>query len=293
MAQNQLRPAAADTADRGAGDARLTSERHQPTSNRHGEESRPSDPSPKIPTRDDLIRKGFAVFPCQADKSPATPHGFKDAVSDIDAANDLWRRYPGPLTGIATGAVSNLAVLDIDPGGRMWWDQNARRLPMTEMIRTRRGGLHLRYMHSLGLKCSAGQITPGVDVRADGGYAIAWDVAGLPVLRTGPPASWPDWLAPTRKKSGASRGGQAGPEPARMPTDRLLIGLVKIVVGAPEGQRNSRLFWAACRMAGLIRGGFPRAEGLDLLMRAALIVGLDEDEAIQTAERGLAVGGAS
>lgn len=245
------------------------------------------------PTRDDLIRAGFAVFPCQADKSPASPHGFKDAVSDIAAAHDLWRRFPGPLIGIATGAVSDLAVLDIDLGGRDWWKQNARRLPQTPIIGTRRGGLHLLFRNADGLRCSAGQVAPGVDVRADGGYAIAWAAAGLPVLRSAPLAPWPDWLTPTRKMGARDACGRNEREPARVPTDRLLIGLTKVVVGAPEGQRNARLFWAGCRMAGLIRGGFPREDGLDLLVRAAQVAGLEEDEAVRTVEGALATGGAA
>ena len=250
-------------------------------------------PASPWPTRYDRIRAGIAVFPCRADKTPATPHGFKDAVSDIDAANELWRRWPGPLIGIATGAISDLAVLDIDLGGRAWWEENARRLPLTRMIRTRRGGLHLWFNHAQGLRCSASQIAPGVDVRADGGYAIDWAAAGLPVPLQAPLAPWPDWLTPATRKGASGGRTHPGAEPARAPTDRVLVGLIRVVAQAPEGQRNARLFWAACRVAGLIRGGFPQADGLDLLVRAAQIAGLDDDEALRTAESGLAEGGVS
>ncbi len=248
-------------------------------------------PEARRPTRDDLLRRAcLAVFPCRADKRPATPHGFKDAVSDIAAADALWRRYPGPLIGVATGTISNLAVLDIDPDGRAWWEANAGRLPATKMIRTRRGGLHLWYQQAPGLKCSAGQIATGIDVRADGGYAIAWVCAGLPVLREGPLAPWPRWVTLRGRTGERATAAQGGPEPARQPTDRILIGLTRVLVEAPEGQRNARLFWAGCRMAGLIRGGYAREDGLALLVRAAQIAGLDEDEARRTAEGALATG---
>lgn len=58
--------------------------------------------------------RNFAVFPCKEDKTPATPHGFKDATRDPGKVPDLWRRYPGPLVGIVTGAISGISVLDLD-----------------------------------------------------------------------------------------------------------------------------------------------------------------------------------
>ncbi len=57
---------------------------------------------------------GFAVFPCGADKKPfPRSQGFKDAVTDPVAVADLWRRYPGPLIGVATGERSGIDVLDV------------------------------------------------------------------------------------------------------------------------------------------------------------------------------------
>jgi hypothetical protein len=52
-------------------------------------------------------------FPCRADKSPACPHGFRDASRDPAAILQLWHRFPGPLIGIATGAVSGVWVVDV------------------------------------------------------------------------------------------------------------------------------------------------------------------------------------
>ena len=47
---------------------------------------------------------------------------------------------------------------------------------------------------SSGMRCSAGRIAAGVDVRATGGYVIWWPAAGLPVLSDMPLAAWPGWL---------------------------------------------------------------------------------------------------
>ena len=62
----------------------------------------------------------------------------------------------------------------------------------TRPHRTRSGGLHLIFGHYDGLKCSAGKIARGVDVRADGGYILWWPAAGLPMLSDAPIAPWPD-----------------------------------------------------------------------------------------------------
>ena len=71
-----------------------------------------------------LAEDGFATFPCNRSKAPACPHGFRDASTDAAAIRALWQRHHGELVGIATGAVSNLAVLDIDAKhaeAHFWW----------------------------------------------------------------------------------------------------------------------------------------------------------------------------
>src|SRR5712692_9261735 len=76
----------------------------------------------------------YAVFPCHQDKNPATLHGFKDAATNPDGVAKLWRRWPGPLIGVATGAASGVSILDVDIKGdaaRVWWRQNEQRLPRT------------------------------------------------------------------------------------------------------------------------------------------------------------------
>jgi hypothetical protein len=94
------------------------------------------------------------------------------------------------------------SVLDIDgkSGGAQWFYQNLHRLPETRTQQSR-CGLHLIFQHAEGLTCSRDLIADGVDVRADGGYAVWWPAsegrshgnAGH-VLREGPIAEWPDWL---------------------------------------------------------------------------------------------------
>ena len=73
---------------------------------------------------------GYSVFPCRHNKRPACPHGFLDAVSDPVEVRPLWRRYPGPLIGVACGDASGISVLDVDikaDDARAWWFQNQHR----------------------------------------------------------------------------------------------------------------------------------------------------------------------
>src|SRR5213078_1384125 len=104
-------------------------------------------------------------------------------TSNPSALAFMWRRYPGPLVGAPTGDSSGIDVLDIDArhGGARWLTEHRDRLPATRVHRSRDGGLHYFFQHEPGVRCSAGRIAPGVDVRAAGGYIIWWPAAGFPV----------------------------------------------------------------------------------------------------------------
>src|SRR5262245_5461024 len=140
---------------------------------------------------------GLPCFPCRPDKRPASPHGFHDAQTDPTALRELWSRFPGELIGVSTGESSGFDALDIDPKhdeATEWIKANQKRFPNTRTHKTRSGGIHLLFKHAHGLRCSAGRIVPGIDVRANGGYIIWWPATGLPVLRPAPLADWPQWL---------------------------------------------------------------------------------------------------
>jgi hypothetical protein len=85
-------------------------------------------------------------------------------------------------------------LLDVDVEGLAWFEEHRRLIfPKTRLHRTRSGGLHLLFRHHVGLRCSAGRIAPGVDVRGDGGFVIWWPREGFGVEGR-EPAPWPDWL---------------------------------------------------------------------------------------------------
>jgi hypothetical protein len=228
--------------------------------------------------------RGWAVFPVSQDKTPRTPNGHKAASTNPDRLCAMHLEFGFVLVGIATGEVSNLAVLDIDRqhNGFEWWQANRHRLPVTRTHETRSGGLHLWFHHRAGLRCSAGRIAPGIDVRAEGGFIIYWPAAGLPVISDAPLAPWPEWLTPAEKPAPAPSRPPFGPRAAAHIAAQL-AGLIRTVAKAPQGQRNAVLFWAASRVAEIVAQGQlsqPHAEAV--LIEAAARAGLDQIETSRT-----------
>jgi hypothetical protein len=242
--------------------------------------------APFLPTyRASLIAHGLRCFPCHADKTPATPRGYKDASNVRETVQELWLRYPAPLSGIPTGEMSGFDVLDIDPrhGGDKWFAEHKSRLPATRVHQTRSGGFHLFFQHEPGLRCNAGRIAAGVDIRADGGYVIWWPGVGLPVTSKMPIARWPNWLIQQFSSSPRRISSRI-----RIPDDHALGQLIRFVASAREGERNTLTFWAACRAGEMVRSGLLKAEeAVALITEAAMRAGLPRPEAERAAWSGI------
>jgi RecA-family ATPase len=115
------------------------------------------------------IDEGHYVFPVRANKAPACEGGFNDAVNTPEEAEKLWRGKNAPLLGIDCGR-SNIWVLDIDPDGLGWLDENRDIIPETQCYKTPRGGFHYVFAGHPTIRNSSNKITKGVDVRGIGGY---------------------------------------------------------------------------------------------------------------------------
>ncbi|MEG1246978.1 bifunctional DNA primase/polymerase, partial [Gordonibacter sp.] len=125
---------------------------------------------------------GLAVFPLKANwerKLPATPHGFKDASTDSKSARQWWRGTSRRGIGVATGERSGgVFVIDVDTHDAdgfatlKAWEAEHGALPETVTAKTGGGGLHLYYRGGEGLSISSNKAL-GVDIRANGGYAVA------------------------------------------------------------------------------------------------------------------------
>src|SRR5213593_320052 len=95
---------------------------------------------------------GIPVFPCvPGDKSPLTPHGFKDATTDPAILARWCHEYPDANIGAPTR--DDEPVLDVDPrnGGDAALAQLEAThgpLPRTQTVRTGGGGSHRRFHYA-------------------------------------------------------------------------------------------------------------------------------------------------
>lgn len=182
----------------------------------------------------DLAWQEFAVFPLTArDKKPVPgSHACKDATTNGDLIVKLWQKTPDANIGLATGAPSNVFVLDVDgPEGEeslTALEAEHGPLPATRESLTGRGR-HILFKNPGGLGNSAGKLGPKLDTRGDGGYIVAPPSihpsgATYQWANDLPLADAPDWLI-DKLKAPKSR------------TDRSAAN----DNGIPEGERNSGL----------------------------------------------------
>lgn len=246
-----------------------------------------------------LAARGIPSFPCRADKRPACLHGFRDATAEPEAVCELWRRYPGELVGIPTGAASRLDVLDLDltrhAEAAEWWAEHRERLPATRIHHTRSGGLHVWFRHRDGMRCWTARPVPGVDGRADGGYVVAWALLGGEVVSDAEPTPWPQWLLdlvlpPSPPPLPPRRPIAITGDRARRYALGALRNACERVASAGEGRRNVKLYGQVKDMC-----AFPELsarEIADALAIVATSVGLSERETALTIASALRAGGA-
>ncbi|TKW61098.1 MAG: DUF3987 domain-containing protein [Blastochloris viridis] len=120
---------------------------------------------------------GFKCFPLrEREKTPATPHGFKNAASSMEEYRALVGNRLNLNTAIATGEASGMWVLDIDgpEGEAILAALEAEHGPLTPAAwQTTGKGRHLLFRYSTGKIANRAGVRPGLDVRGDGGYIVA------------------------------------------------------------------------------------------------------------------------
>ncbi|MFI8927297.1 bifunctional DNA primase/polymerase [Streptomyces sp. NPDC053474] len=260
--------------------------------------------------------RGLAVIPLSRGKLPAlrSPHhddphpppchgecgrmghGVYDASTDPVRIRELFAAAPWASGyGIACGLPPyHLIGIDLDTKSGADAPAALRELalrhlftiPETVVVTTPSGGRHvwLSGPPDVVVPNSAGRLAPGIDIRGAGGYLVGPGsrteqgvYSTVPGTAHLPPAACPEALLrllvpPLRRRPSASpRAG--GPEAAQQGQ-----GLVQFVLAAHEGQRNTRLFWAACRA---YENGLGEALTAPLT-EAALRVGLTLREARST-----------
>lgn len=234
-----------------------------------------------------MAAHGYPVFPVLPTKAPACTHGFKDASNDPAVVRRLFRyALKADRIGMPTGSVTGVAVLDVDPAGTTWLGINRHRMPATRAHSTPRGGRHLFFHHPAGLRCSAGKLAPGVDIKAELGCITIWG-PGYDVVDRSPVADFPEWILQALARIDAAAAKRRRELEEQYPGDGLTEeSLVRFLSRCRNGERNAALFWAACRVGEA--GGSGAA-----LIAAAIATGLSLVEARSTVRSGLARGRSS
>lgn len=177
----------------------------------------------------------------RAGKHPIPRRGHLEATTD-EVRLLAWRaQYPTCNWGVVTGERSGILVLDVDgANGRTSLtrlEASYGVLPLTLTCRTGRDdeGTHLYFAHPPGLKlrCSAGKIAEGLDIRANGGYAIippSIHASGQTYTWVDPGASIadsPGWLISSSTRDKLESSGDVIPEGRRDVTLISLAGAMR------------------------------------------------------------------
>ncbi|GGQ72076.1 bifunctional DNA primase/polymerase [Streptomyces pilosus] len=249
--------------------------------------SRTKLPALRSPHRDDPQPAGP---PCRGECG-RWGHGVHDASTDPSRIRALFAAAPRATGyGIACGLPPH-HLIGVDLDTKTGTDATAAlrelalrhlfTIPATVVVLTPSGGRHLWLSGppDVVVPNSAGRLAPGIDIRGAGGYLVGpgsrtdhGTYTAAPGTAHLPPAACPPallrlLLPPPRAHhpTPASTGGHGQ-------------ALVQFVLAAHEGQRNTRLFWAACRA---YEDGTGPALA-DSLADAARATGLSEREARAT-----------
>ena len=198
-----------------------------------------------------LLRRGWSVIPVHVPLESGDCSCGNDCSWPGKHPRVPWRAYTeelpteeqviewfddefyGSNLGVVTGQVSDLVVVDVD--GTIE-DFQALGLPKTRTALTGGGGYHMFYRTGRQPAPSGISVTPGIDIKADGGFVV------LPPSKhlSGFEYAWLDWRSkiakispselPQRVRSSESNGEWVG----------------ELLGGVPEGERSM----TAARLAG-------------------------------------------
>ena len=210
---------------------------------------------------------------------------------------EQWlQKWPDANIGIVTGEISNLTVIDFDTpeafeaAVRDGWIGDA-------VIVETGDGYHAYYQHPGGdIRCKT-ELFPNVDVRAEGGYAVA----PPSIHESGKTYCWlddPSGIAAT-KMSGWLHGRLLEAEtpqgvahgPSITLGNVVLDREVQILTHTAEGGRNDQLNHSAFKVGQLIAQGSLDAQlGINALTIAAQQMGLADPEISRTIISGIQAG---
>ncbi len=251
---------------------------------------------------------GVPVFPVRKDKTPLTPHGYKDASADPVTIEKWFKNKYNVQVGIPT--TSTIVVIDLDgtSAEQEWLDRNHGDYGTQFILKTPHGK-HL-YFSDTGLRRSIRVLTTGesegIDVLAEGGYTIVYGprrgwtdipnaidqlpavpswIKELTIARERPYTPLPaNYARPALASHAMSRWGEAVERNA-----------LERITNAPAGARHDVLLRSAVVLGGAMASGHITLTHEDViahLAHASIASGHDSSDAWRTArdgiERGLA-----
>jgi hypothetical protein len=121
----------------------------------------------------DYLSRGWSVFPLrERSKAPSVQWSRYQLERATNEEVATWDESGG--VAIVTGRLSGLVVVDFDPakgGDSATW---LARHPTNMLVETGGGGVHAFYQYPYGEEVrNATSFSPGVDIRAEGGYVVA------------------------------------------------------------------------------------------------------------------------
>jgi hypothetical protein len=237
-------------------------------------------PESMLPYARAYAAQDLYVFPCGFDKNPLTKNGYKDGTNDSDQVEQLWGKHPHAMIGMVTGSKTDLLLLDVDlkhgVDGRASLKKLNIDVSACPQAVTPSGGSHFYFrLGGKTLRNSQGKLGPGLDVRANGGYAI------LPPSTPDPRRPGYAWVKEV--SLAAAPVVPPGLEALlREKTDELTAECNKVRAAKP-GERNAILNACAFKIAKIVLGGrLQEARAREALIEAALEVGLDRAEVDKT-----------
>lgn len=262
--------------------------------------------------------QGYAVAPTTINKTPAIPsphdkghsckgqcgqpgHGVYDATTNAADVRRLFQLAPKAV-GYLIACSGRLVALDIDRkngvDGYATLAQLKREhgfdIPrITTTVFSPTGGAHvwMTVLDGITVPNSVGRLGLGLDVRGTGGYVVGPGSIGRtgmyafhPRLGYTEPQPIPEQLL----KLMLPPAPVVRPQRRSLPVQndagaRALEGLVNVVLSAPQGERNSKLYWAASKAWAHVGGGHLAACDVEAeLIGAAIQIGLSDAEARRT-----------
>lgn len=243
----------------------------------------------------DRAHRGWRVHPLHpGSKRPMLGNWPARATTDPEQVTKWWANSPNLGVAIATGAGSNLVVLDVDgPTGEATLAELERehgQLPSTLEVTTP-NGRHLYFRHPGGhVKNSDSRRWRKLDVRGDGGQVVAYPLTNDLEPAELPPA-WARLLQAEPPQARIEAPAGAGLGPTTGYGEAALEDEARKVAETEEGSRNDRLNDAAFRMGQLAHDGEVNlTEAAAVLGDAGCTAGLDEGEIRRTVGSGLTAG---